>query len=208
MFELCGYDILLRLGRQRRELARGQASAVTRLVEVLCQLLGNGTAAALLLLAHQYGLEAGARRSLEVDARVVEEAYILRSHQRRHDRRQGMAVDVEYERVVLGKKLVVREVRAVLYEIRAEHLAVGRVELRGKIGLRILQLLERGHGAEHLELGQREQQHGHEYAQRRERPHRNDDMSLRYAPQTRRGSSGRTLFLLFVHSGFIISSLQ
>ena len=94
MLELCCDDILLRLGRKSACLTLQAMTTTACLVEVLGQLLCDGTTATLTALAQDYGHDAGTRRSLEVDARVVEEAYILCGEECSYDRGQLVAVNL------------------------------------------------------------------------------------------------------------------
>ena len=82
MFELCCYDILLCLGCQRSSITLKTLFVATCLIEVLGELLRDGTTATLTALAQKHSADASTCRSLEVDAWVVEEALILGCEQR------------------------------------------------------------------------------------------------------------------------------
>ena len=103
MFELCGDDILLRLGSKSTCLALQAVAATACLVEVLRQLLCDSTTATLATLAQNHGLDTCTRRSLEVDTRVVEEADILRSEQRSNDGGQLMTIYLEPLCAIFGE---------------------------------------------------------------------------------------------------------
>jgi transcriptional regulator with XRE-family HTH domain len=107
MLELRSDDILLNLGHDGTRLALHALLLDTRLVEVFGQLLRHGTTTTLVLLTQEDGLDAHTRRSLKVDARVVEEAYILGSQECRNDGWQLMAINLHPALPVCGEELLV-----------------------------------------------------------------------------------------------------
>ena len=163
VFELERRDPLLEFRRHEFRRACDAAPVAGRVAreEVLGQLLRDRRTAALRGVLQQQGLHRHARQRGDVDARMVAEAHVLRGDQRRDDGRHLPSVEPDTERRIGGEQVGILHVGAVLHEERADHLAVLRIDLRGEVAARVLQLLERRDAAESSQ--RREQQHhGHQ----------------------------------------------
>ena len=103
-------------------------------IELLGQLLGDGAATAGTLLPHDATLHDGSPEGWEVDARMLVESRVFRSHE---------GVDE------VGRELVVVHHDAVVAVgvPHAENLPVGRIHLRGRAAHGVLQILHIGHVA-------------------------------------------------------------
>ena len=88
-----------------------------------------------------------------------------------------MTIDRQPALSILGEELLVGEIRTILDEVCAEHLAIGRVYLRCEVGLGILQLIEGRHRAEHLALGQCKKCRDGDNHQKRNAPHSDNQSS-------------------------------
>ena len=134
-------------------LAVGGIQALSRLEEVFGQLLCNGGAATFLVACqHAVG---HTEQGFRVDARVFGETLVLDA-------------DKGFGHIV--RKLGIAHVGAVLDEIRAQQFAVGRDNLGGQVGARVLQFLEGGHGAEHAFRDAEEEQDHEEYKRSEDDP--------------------------------------
>ena len=131
-------------------------------IELLGELLGDGAAAARVLLHQDAALQDGAEQGLGVDARVVGEAHVLRGD-------EGMDE--------VGRQFVVAHVDAVLLTIRigAQGLPVGGQDFGGKLVVGILQVLHRRHVANPSLRDGIEHDHAGQHAEDEEYPQGNYD---------------------------------
>ena len=103
-------------------------------IELLGQLLGDGTAAAGVLLEEEAALHHGTEQGLDVDARMLGKAYVFRGDEGVDD---------------VGRQVLITHVDAVFLAVRigAQRLSVGRKDLCGKLVVRVLQVFDGRHVA-------------------------------------------------------------
>ena len=183
VFEFEGRDPLLELRGHEFGLADDGAAVADRIArkEVLGQLLRDGRAAALRGVLQQQGLHGHTRQRRNVDARVGAETDVLGRNERRDDGRNLMPGQPDVKRRIRRIEVGVLHIGAVLHEEGSDHLAVLGVDLRGEVAAGILQLLERGHAAEHAE----DREHQHQRHERKGCESRVPDPFYRFRADTR-----------------------
>ena len=103
-------------------------------IELLGQLLGDGTAAAGILLHQDAALHNSTEQGLGVDARMLGKAHVFRGDEGVDD---------------VGRQVLITHVDAVFLAVRigAQRLSVGRKDLCGKLVVRVLQVFDGRHVA-------------------------------------------------------------
>ena len=149
VFELYGCDPLFELRDHQTHLAHhGTDRGCVAREEVLGYLLSDRTTTALTRIAERNGLDSHADQRLDVDTRVRMETFVLGRDQCCHNGGHLLAIESQQLGAIFGEELGILDIRTVLYEERADDLAIFRVDFGCDVALGVFQLLERGQLAE------------------------------------------------------------